>query len=119
MGTLDLQQTATGDLAFTNGDVTLVDDPAQRLAQRLRFVKGEWFLDATAGVPYLDTILKKGPNLGHVRSAFRAAILGTEGVSDVDELELDFDRNTRRLSLSFTALGPNGAATRVSIGGDL
>lgn len=59
---LDLALNAkTHDLAF-NGDVMFIDD-VERVAQQIKIqlltFLGEWFLDVTHGVPYLEYVLVK------------------------------------------------------------
>jgi hypothetical protein len=112
---LGLRLDADGDLDLTGGRLTLEDDVAQRVQRRLRLIRGEWFLDLDAGVPWLTDILGRGVNIGLIRSVLRDAILGTEGVSALRDFVLDFDRDDRRLRVSFRALGPDGAATAASV----
>ena len=59
------------DIVLTDdGDIMLIDN-AERVAQQivisLRFWLGEWFLDTSLGVPYLEYVLVKNPNINHVR----------------------------------------------------
>ena len=56
---------STGDLVFENFDLALVSDVdqvAQNLAIRLRFIEGEWFLNIFAGIPYYQYFFIKNPN---------------------------------------------------------
>lgn len=108
---MDLKIDTTGDLVIENGDLVLVDGLTaigQHVAMRLRSFKGEWFLDQTTGVPYFQEILQKGTPPSRIRALIRQTILGTEGISSVDELELDYDAATRALSVAFKATAENG-----------
>ena len=51
----DLYLAADGNLALVNDTLAV----GQHVRQRLSTFEGEWFLDTTAGVPWLDEILGK------------------------------------------------------------
>lgn len=96
----------TGDLIipirFTRG----LEAVAQGIRFRLQLVRGEQFLDLTAGVPYLEgngvdpTLVILGRRFDRTRaeSAFRAAILRTPGVRRIRSLGITFDSKTRALN---------------------
>lgn len=96
----------TGDLLLRGGDLRLVRDLAairQEVATRLQFLRGEWFLDKTAGVPYLQNILVKAPDLAAIKSIFRTEILACVGVASINSLEATVDSSTRVLSVVWSA----------------
>lgn len=109
---------ATGDLLLQNNDLMIIDN-AERVAQQilitLRFWLGEWFLDTTQGVPYLEYILIKNPNENHIRQILSEAILSVEGVRAVDEITLDFDAKNRRLYVEYSASTDYGLLTRKEV----
>lgn len=109
---------ATGDLLLRDNDLMLIDN-AERVAQQilitLRFWLGEWFLDTTQGVPYLEYILIKNPNLSHIRQIFTEAIESVEGVQSIDDMILDFDERNRRLIVEYTATTEYGLLTRKEV----
>lgn len=98
-----------GDLIMPIRYTRGLDAVAQGIRIRLRLVRGEWFLNMDAGVPYLDsngvdpTLVLFGAKFDAVRAdaAFRAAILKTPGVRSVLALSLVFDGRTRSLQASF------------------
>ena len=106
---------ATGDLLLQNNDLMVIDN-AERVAQQilitLRFWFAEWFLDTTQGLPYLEYILVKNPNVNHVRQILTEAILSVEGVQTIDDMILDFDARNRRLYVEYTATTNYGLLTR-------
>lgn len=53
---------------------------AQAVKTRLALWEGEWFLDQTAGTPYIQSILGKGSNYD---AEIQAVILGTDGVTEI------------------------------------
>lgn len=98
--------TTSGDLAIENDDLVIingVDDIAQHSKIRLRFFRGEWFLDLRVGIPYYEEILIKNPDLVAVRAIFREAILETPGVVDLLDFALTVNSATRTLNLRYTS----------------
>lgn len=103
------------DLVFHNNDLLLIDN-AERIGQQikitLQFWFEEWFLDTTQGVPYLQYICIKNPNLQHIRQIFREAIQSVPGVDSVTELTLNVNARERILSVTYTANTSAGLLTR-------
>lgn len=108
----------SNDLVLRDGDIFLIDD-AERVAQQvlitLRFWYGEWFLNTTEGVPYLEYILVKNPNLAHVRQILTEAIESVPGVVSLDSMDIDFDRQGRTLVVEYSATTDFGLLTRREI----
>ena len=115
MRTQDLQlDTLTGDIVLDKGRLVLtegVDAVAQRIRMRLATWRGEWFLDRGIGVPYYQKLLQRVRDPAGLRTIFRDAILGTEGVASVPRLEVDLDAAARRLTVRFTAVTDSGDET--------
>lgn len=95
---------ASNDLVIKNNDLILIDN-AERIAQQvlitLRFWLGEWFLDTREGMPYLEYILVKNPNMSHIRQILTEKIQSVEGVKSIVSLNFDFRRVTRELYVDF------------------
>lgn len=109
------------DLAIENNDIILTEG-AERIAQQilitLRFWYGEWFLDRTDGVPYLEQILVKNPNLNHIRQILSEKILSVNGVVSLDALNLDYNPRLRTLLVDYAATTNYGLVERqVSLSG--
>jgi len=106
---------ATGDLVLHDGDVLLIDN-AERVAQQilitLRFWLGEWFLDTKDGIPYLEYVLVKSPNLLHIRQIFTEAMEKVDGVNRVEEMNLVFDVKNRSLHVDYEVSTDYGLITR-------
>jgi len=96
----DIELSPTGGLFMRT---SLADRVHQRLLARLRFFKGEWFLNLDAGMPYFQHILTKGYDERVVRAILTQAVQGVGGVDSVLEMSLSLDPQTRRLSVSFRA----------------
>ncbi len=87
---------ATGDLAKPFRLVRGVDAVIQRLCIRLAFMRGEWFLDVREGVPYLQSVFVKNPDLPLIEALFRRVARTTPGVTRVVSYEAALDSRTRR-----------------------
>lgn len=107
------------DLVFAeNGDLIIIsgaEQVAQQIKCKLRFWLGEWFLDSRKGVPYLDNILVKNPNLQQIRSIFRTQILGVAGVSSIDALTLEWDQKIRILIVYYAVTTSYGLITKKEV----
>jgi len=93
---------ANGDYTFGRGQANfLVNSPAcvaQSVLTRLRLWEGEWFLDQTEGTAWLQQIL--GRNSKPIYDlAIRTRVLGTAGVTSIDEYSSTLDDVTRRLAV--------------------
>lgn len=103
----DIKLTADGnDLDVSSGGLELVTDPldvvSQRLKIGLRFVKGEYRLDTSRGIPYFEDVFKKDPDLLVVRTLLRDKIQDTDGVVNITSFDLALDSATRKLSVGFS-----------------
>lgn len=88
----------TGDLPeiprYIRGD----DLTAQRAGVRLRSFRGEWFLDADVGLPYLEWVGVKPVPLGAIRADLQRTLETTPGVVRVENLVVTFDRASARVT---------------------
>lgn len=114
--TFDLALAADHDLDLSRaGDASLLEG-AERIAQQIRVslqtVLGEWFLDVTVGVPYLERVLVKSPDRAGIEAIFRARITAVAGVKFVRRLELLIDHQGRALALAFEADTDEGLIAR-------
>lgn len=93
------------DMTFGHGSADYLQDNPECVGQavltRLRLLRGEWFLDLTAGTPYVPLIFGKHTDQTY-DLAIRERILDTQGVLGIAEYESIFDGETRRLSISAT-----------------
>ena len=65
---------ATHDLIIVDKDFVLINN-AERVAQQIKITLmaflGEWFLDQRFGVPYLESVMIKNPNMAFIRGILR------------------------------------------------
>ena len=92
---------ATNDLFLRDdGSLAVVTDAeavGQHGRQRLQTFAGEWFLDTTCGVPWLDQILGKGYDPALAESVVKAELLDTDGIEEITSFSVGFDKATRGL----------------------
>lgn len=96
----------TRDLVVQNFNLRLTTGNTEALAQkieaRLLLFRGEWFLDQSAGVPYVQRILGKTQvDIADVNGIFRSTILETEGVAEIVSFTTDYGNAARTYSITF------------------
>lgn len=82
LSTRDLIINTAGDLELINTEQGVA---RQTLEINLLTYKGEWFLDLNVGVPYFQTILKRGTAKSLVDAIFRQNILASYNISSIEE----------------------------------
>ena len=103
----------SNDLPAFVGDLVDSDEvTAQRVAVRLRTHRGEWLLDASAGLPYGAWAGRKIPPRVVVAAA-KAEIESTPGVLRAD-LVGDLDTTTRRTTVTGRVTLDSGEAVGVN-----
>ena len=88
-----------------NGELIIVEGLEalrQKINQRLSLFKGSWFLDITAGVPYMQEILKKPVDPGLVASIFNEEILKEPEILSIGAVEASLDLETRKFNYKAT-----------------
>lgn len=106
------------DILIKDGDFLLIDN-AERVAQQIK-VKlltflGEWFLDNTWGVPYLEYILVKQPNQELIKQILSEQILSVDDVKSLNALELDYQVKVRTLIINYEVSTEYGLITRKEV----
>ena len=106
------------DILIKDGDFLLIDN-AERVAQQIK-VKlltflGEWFLDTTWGVPYLEYILVKQPNQELIKQIQSEQISSVDDVKSLNALELDYQVKIRTLIVNYEVSTEYGLITRKEV----
>lgn len=101
---VDSQNPIVGDLRVSGSRFARLSSLGDRVAQSctvvLRWWRGEWFADRSRGVPYIQTLLRKGVSEGTVRALLRRELLRVPGVRSVQSMRISIDRQTRRCVVS-------------------
>ena len=95
------------DMSFGHGLSDFARDAeaiAQNVRTRLQLLRGEWFLDIDAGVPWLQEIMVKPSNLALAESLIKQTIAETDGITEITNFDLTYDNNIRELSINCTVL---------------
>jgi hypothetical protein len=87
------------------------DQIAQRIKTRIQLFFGEWFLDRSAGVPWLQQILIKNPRANVVQGALKQAILRTPNVTDLIEFSITDSDINRAVVVRFSVSTNAGTVT--------
>lgn len=106
------------DILIKDGDFLLIDN-AERVSQQIK-VKlltflGEWFLDTTWGVPYLEYILVKQPNQELIKQILSEQISSVDDVKSLNALELDYQVKIRTLIVNYEVSTEYGLITRKEV----
>jgi hypothetical protein len=92
---------ATNDVFLEeDGNLAFVYDAeavGQHGRQRLKTFRGEWFLDTTAGVPWLDQLMGKRFNPALGEALVKAELLETDGITGISSFSVSFDNARRNL----------------------
>lgn len=94
----DIRLDASDNLAMTYDSEAI----GQHVRQRLKFWKGEWFLDRSAGVDWTRFALglQMAEFVRQIAEAeIKKVILETPGVTEIFEIETRYDRKHRTLEV--------------------
>jgi len=94
------------DLVLVNGSFATVnegEEVAQHIRTRLLFYIREWFLNTNSGTPWFDEVFVRPVDLSRVETLIKNRIRSTPGVTELTEFELSLNRNTRILTVAFSA----------------
>ena len=101
---LELQQ-GNWDLVLRAGDLAVLDGHAQttqHIRQRILAFQGEWFLDLSEGLPWLQDILGKPQDVVLVEALLKERIQGSPEVEALTAFELTGADAERTLRIDFT-----------------
>ncbi|MCY3784561.1 MAG: hypothetical protein OXG79_12375 [Chloroflexi bacterium] len=102
---------ADSDIATGFAVADGIEAVRQRVLQRLRLFRGESFLDAEAGVPYLTDLLGERLPSALAGSIIADQIRDVPGVLAVDNVDAQLDPRTRRLSVTADVTADDGTAS--------
>lgn len=88
-----------------DGNIALAHDAevvGQHARQRLMTFAGEWFLDTTIGVRWLQEIMGRQQNLPLAEALVKSEILDTDGVTAITSFSIGYERTLRRIDVTRT-----------------
>lgn len=91
-----------GDIVTSGADVFINEreEIAQTCVTRLKLFLGEYFRDTTDGTPWFQQILGKFESLNTIESILRNRIARTPGVVRLLSFNLDYDLQSRSITIS-------------------
>lgn len=102
---MDILLDSKGDLYVSpEGDIALGNSVAQKIRIRLLWFEGEWKWDVDEGLPYMSDLFIKNPDVDTFEGIVRSKIFEVDEVTDVREVLVDYDRQTRIATIKYTAL---------------
>ena len=102
---MDILLNSSGDLYISEtGDIALGNSVSQKIRIRLLWFEGEWRWDTGEGLPYFSDLFIKNPDTDAFESLIRTKIFEVEEVTDVKDVEVNFDGRTRKAVIKYTAL---------------
>jgi hypothetical protein len=85
-----------------DGDLATVRDAAavaQHVKQHLKFWEGEWFLDTTAGVPWIRFVFVKPFDRAVAEAVVKDALLSVPGVTEILAFDAAFHPERRHFEV--------------------
>ena len=108
----DVYLDPTGDLSWVDG----IDAIAQHARVRLKFFLNEWFLDRREGIPFWREVFTKIRSEQAIQSIFRAALLGTAGITSLNYMTFVLDPAVRSAEITFEAVTTEGVLSSADFG---
>ena len=81
---------------------------AQRVACRLLWMRGEWYLDQHQGCPWREVLWAKGVSVARKERTLRAVIEDTPGVASVPEVTVTVAHAARTATVTFRVVADSG-----------
>lgn len=102
---MDILLTADGDLHISDdGDIAVGNSIAQKIRIKLLWFAGEWKWNKEEGIPYLEGLLVKNPNIDYFESLIRQKIFEIDEITEVKDVSVSYDRKKRSATVSFVAM---------------
>ena len=116
---VDADNPTVHDLMIVDGDIAWVGlDPydaeeqglmiAQRIACRLLWIRGEWYLDQNQGTPWREVLWAKGTSTARKERTLRSVIESAPGVASVPVLTVTVAHAARTATVTFRAVADSG-----------
>ncbi len=90
------------DIQFAT--VTGIQEVRQRIQERLRYWRGEWFLNSAEGLPYLTDLLGSRLDEGLVHTVIREQVLDVADVTGVSNIEITESNRVFTISLDVATI---------------
>lgn len=115
---VDANNPVAWDLYMEGGSFGIVEGDAsvlQHMQIRMRFLKGEWFMNTLEGFPYFQHVFKKSPEEYLIRDLFRQCAVGTPGVVAMKYFTLGYIPSQRKAAPKITVILDSGSVRQVEL----
>lgn len=110
----------TWDITFPAGLLRFTADNVEAAVQSARlkfqFWRGEWFLDTTQGVPYIEQVFVKPTNIPQLEALCRRILRSVPEIDAVPTVVLTHDRETRALTVDWEVIVGGRVVTSADYG---
>lgn len=106
-----------GDLLIVNEEIQMVngaDLVRQTVEKVLGTNKGEWSLDIDEGIEF-DNFLGKPKEDEIIKNEILDGLLQVDETFSIDQFAVEFDSESRKLKVSFTASNESGATVSTEV----
>jgi len=90
------------------------DKARQKIQTAMNTQRGEWFLDASVGIPWLEWLTERDPSLSEISDTIRADLLKITEVVSVSESRAVLDESTQTIEYSARVQIGNGEVFELS-----
>lgn len=107
-----------GDMTFGQGLANFAaasEACSQNIKTRLLLLGGEWFLDISSGVPYLNQIFPERADPQTIESVLKKTIVETTDVQSLNSFSMFVDHNIRKLTVSASVTTIYGDVTNIKV----
>lgn len=102
----------THDLTLIERNLRLTTTTTEWLSAKieahLKRYQGEWFLNNSSGIPYIQDIFTKDINIADVTAILSEEIRSIDGVEDLVSFEAVYNAGTRLYNYTFTVIASSG-----------
>jgi len=114
-----LKINSQGDLEFNeeNGDLKMIEgteEIVQRVKISISINETEWPFNLNLGVPYIQLMKRKAPN-EDFKSEIRAELNKDDRIVEIEEINIERDREKRILYINFRVRLENGELIEESV----
>jgi hypothetical protein len=93
-------------------------DGAEQVAQlckcRLLTLLNEWKLDRSLGIDWFNSVVSKRSSVADIQTACAKIIRDTNGVLALLDINISFDKSSRKVTINFDALSVYGDISEVA-----
>jgi hypothetical protein len=106
------------DMTFGNGlqdYVTGMEATKRRVKNQLLFVRGDWVMDVTEGIPYIANTIIRSQDLMQLKELIVLEIQKIEGVRSVKSIDIIESHKTRQANITVVIVLQNNEYFELSV----